>query len=346
MVVDQNPRRFYLRCVRDWLTLVTINTFIAIFLTLVDQGSFWVNLIYSQSIGISIASLVGGLVLRHKKAAPHPFHFLMAIVGGVMIGLAVGTLLTGAAPPSGQKSSNLLSYSFIYSIMIGCVVVYFFYSRGRQEHLNNELNLEKLKQAEIQQKLTTSNLKMLQAQIEPHFLFNTLSNILGLIDQRPDDAKLMLTNLTDYLRGSLDRTRDTDATLGDELALVSAYLNIQRIRMGDRLQFDITADAALSQLKLPPLIIQPLVENSIQHGIEQTIEGGHIGLVIRANHEHLHIQVTDTGQGMGDTERAGIGLSNIRSRLVSLYDNQAELRLSANSPQGLVVDIKLPLECL
>ncbi len=339
-----NPLFCYLHHPKDWLLLIAINTLIAIFLSLVGQSIFWNNFIYSQAIGISIASLIALFVLRSSNPSPNPIYFILAIITGVIIGIGVGTLLTGGSVLTGNNHQKILGNSLAYSFIIGCVVVFFFYTYNKQQQLNNQLNIEKLKQAKVEQALVESNLKMLQAQIEPHFLFNTLSNILGLIDNRPDDAKNMLGNLTDYLRGSLDRTRQSNATLGDEIALVNAYLAIQKIRMGERLNYQFTINESLSTLNFPPLLIQPLVENAIRHGLESEVGGGDIQISINQQQQNLHIVVSDTGKGIKNTTSKGIGLKNIHARLAALYPEQATLTTRPNRPKGLIVEITIPME--
>ena len=343
-MTNADPHSCYLCHPKDWLLLLAINTLIAIFLTLVDQGIFWNNFVYSQAIGISIASLITLFVLRTGNPSPNPIYFILAIVAGVVIGLVVGTLLTGGSELTESNHQKILVNSLAYSFIIGCVVVFFFYTYNKQQQLNNQLNLEKLKQAKIEQALVESNLKMLQAQIEPHFLFNTLSNILVLIDNRPGDAKNMLGNLTDYLRGSLDRTRQNSATLGDEITLVNAYLSIQKIRMGERLNYQLSIDESLSNLNFPPLLIQPLVENAIRHGLESEVDGGNIKIAINQQQQKLHILVSDTGKGIDNMNSNGIGLKNIHARLEALFPQQASLTTRPNTPKGLIVEITIPME--
>ena len=185
---------------------------------------------------------------------------------------------------------------------------------------------------------------LLQAQIEPHFLFNTLSNVIGLIDQRPDDARKMLEHFTHYLRASLSRTREPNTTLEDEMTIVNAYLSIQKIRMGERLNYKITVDETLNATPFPPLLIQPLVENSVRHGLEPEIAGGEIGVEIYKKNNRLTIIVSDTGKGADNLQSDGIGLKNIRERLSSLFPDGASIEIRANRPKGLKTTLQIPLE--
>jgi len=329
----------------QWLKLLVINTLIAIFLTLAAQTNFWINIIYSQSIGISIASLICLIALLRKRKEPSIFLYGVAIILGVIIGFTIASIIiSGGKVIDGENGRDVLISSVIYSTMIGCVVVFYFVLIAKQQSISNQLNVEKLKQVEYERMLTENNLKLLQAQIEPHFLFNTLSNVLSLIDSRPDDAKKMLENFTHYLRASLSRTRENDTTLRDEINVVNAYLNIQKIRMGKRLNFIIDVDDSLNDIPFPPLLIQPLVENSIRHGLESEIEGGNVEIKAVKENKMLSIKVTDTGKGATKLKSEGIGLKNIRARLFSLFQDDAEIKTDVNNPKGLIVTLNIPLE--
>jgi len=329
----------------QWLKLLAINTLIAIFLTLAAQTNFWINIIYSQSIGISIASLICLITLKRKGKEPNIFLYGVAIILGVIIGITFASLIVGSGKiVDGENGRDIMMSSIIYSTMIGCIVVFYFVLIEKQQKISNQLNVEKLKQVEYERMLTENNLKLLQAQIEPHFLFNTLSNVLSLIDSRPDDAKKMLEHFTHYLRASLSRTRENDTTLRDEINIVNAYLNIQKIRMGKRLNFNIEVDDYLNDIPFPPLLIQPLVENSIRHGLESEIEGGNVEIKAVQENDMLFIKVSDTGKGATKLKSDGIGLKNIRERLRSLFQNRAEIKTEVNSPKGLIVTLNIPLE--
>ena len=330
-----------------WLTLAVINTFIAIFLSLVTRSYLWENFVYSQCIGFSIASLVSLIKVYFKEKDPNIIIHALAVVIGVSIGLTLATLLTGRIEVLRDNSSReLMLPSFIYSVMIGSVVVFYFSLISKQQRITNQLNIEKLKKAEYEKALTENNLKLLQAQIEPHFLFNTLSNVLGLIDSRPDDAKKMLEHFTQYLRGSLSRTRENNTTLKDEVSIVKAYLSIQKNRMGKRLNYSINVDETAYELPFPPLLIQPLVENSISHGLESEIDGGEVNVDIKLDNKTLLVCVSDTGKGAKNTNSNGIGLKNIHARLSQLFCGNAEIITQANQPKGLVVTLHIPLENL
>ena len=163
----------------------------------------------------------------------------------------------------------------IFFSVIGFLV---FATRTRLAQTEARLIAAEMESERQERLVTLTELKLLQAQIEPHFLFNTLSNIAGLIHKRPDDAEKTLVNLTRLLRSSLSRTRKTETTVAEEIDIARAYLEIHAIRMSDRLQYRITVDPTVSNAPLPPLLIQPLVENAITHGIDQLEQGGIINI--------------------------------------------------------------------
>jgi signal transduction histidine kinase len=201
--------------------------------------------------------------------------------------------------------------------------------------------------AEAAQLLAEARLRTLQAQIEPHFLYNTLSNVVSLIGSEPDRAKHMLERLIDFLRASLSASRAEQATLGAELDLAGAYLDLLTVRMGARLRWRIEADEACRDLKIAPMLIQPLVENAIMHGIEPKLEGGEI--VVRASCAGglLRIEVSDDGMGLGNAPPrpgGGVGLSNLRERLRSLHGSKAQLQLVENQPAGVSSRLLLPMD--
>ena len=191
-----------------------------------------------------------------------------------------------------------------------------------------------------------AQLRLLQAQIEPHFLFNTLANVQSLIDRDSPRAKLMLETFTDYLRASLEQLRSSDSTLATELAIIGSYLELLQIRMEERLRFEIDASDEALAASLPTLMLQPLVENAIEHGLEPKIEGGRVRIRARVPDGRLEIEVEDDGLGLGSAHRprrhgAGMALCNIRERLHTQYGARAALTLTPLAA-GMQASLSLP----
>jgi len=202
------------------------------------------------------------------------------------------------------------------------------------------------KQEMLQARVTEAQLKLLQGQIEPHFLFNTLANVQSLIDFDPERAKLMLERFTDYLRASLGQLRGDTTTLAQEFAMLQAYLGLMQLRMGERLKVELSLPTELGSVELPPLLAQPLVENAIHHGLEPKIAGGMVAVSARRVDGRLWIEVADDGQGLDAPKRRGgngVALSNIRERLKARFGPSATLELLPRDGGGTLARIQLPL---
>jgi signal transduction histidine kinase len=200
-----------------------------------------------------------------------------------------------------------------------------------------------VRQSDTEKELTVAKLNLLHAQVEPHFLYNTLASAQLLTRADPVRADEMLGHLITYLRHSLPRTNDAPSSLGEELTRARAYLEILRIRMGPRLQMQIDVPDHLLAVPFPAMMLQTLVENAIKHGLEARPGGGTIWILGREDEDGLAVTVADDGQGL-NTERAGtgIGLKNVRERLRLAYGPAASFDLAANYPSGVAATIRLP----
>ncbi len=198
----------------------------------------------------------------------------------------------------------------------------------------------------LEREVLASRLSVLQAQIEPHFLYNTLANVQVLTRKDPAAAELMLTHLIDYLRSAMPAMRSTHSTLGREFQLAHAFLSIMQFRMGGRLAFSVDSPADLLACEFPPTVVGTLLENAIKHGLEPARAGGRIDLKAWHDGARLTVEVADTGVGFSDSSGSGVGLANARERLRMLYGPQAELDLSLNEPTGVVARVLIPLAVL
>jgi len=189
-----------------------------------------------------------------------------------------------------------------------------------------------------------ARLQVLEAQIEPHFLFNALANVKRLYETDRTAGATMMRNLKDYLAVALPQMRAVACTLGRESDHAIAYLNIQQIRMGRRLAFDFDVPSQLRDARMPPLMLLTLVENAVKHGLTPRLEGGRIDVRARVLDEQLRIEVADTGQGFTKSGGGGTGLANTRARLASYFGERGNLSLAINTPQGVVATLVLPYE--
>jgi sensor histidine kinase YesM len=200
---------------------------------------------------------------------------------------------------------------------------------------------QEAQQASLSRQLMEAKLAAMQAQIEPHFLFNTLASVDHLIETDPSAASRMQKNLIAYLRAAIPQMRESSTTLGREGELCRAYLNILQVRMESRLRFEI-AIPEVNNAPLPPMMLPTLVENAIKHGLEPNPAGGEIRIAAVDQDGKLKVSVTDTGMGFSDKPGSGVGLANIRERLQALYDGKGGLTIEPNFPEGTIATIEVP----
>ncbi len=199
----------------------------------------------------------------------------------------------------------------------------------------------------LKRQVSEAKMQMMQAQVEPHFLFNTLASIDHLIETDPPRASTMQKNLIQYLRAALPQMRENATDLGREVDLVSAYLEILKVRMEERLQVAFDVPTGLRSADFPPMMLQSMVENAIKHGLEPKAEGGHLEVVAEIVHGDLRVTVADTGLGFSpggaSTSGTGLGLTNIRERLKLLYGDRANLTIEANQVDGLPIGTRVTI---
>ena len=214
-------------------------------------------------------------------------------------------------------------------------------TRRIAEHRRNEQAAAQ--QTVTEKELTVAKLSLLHAQVEPHFLYNTLASAQYLTRSDPARADEMLGNLIAYLRHSLPRTEDSLSTLGEELERARAYLEILKIRMGNRLNLQIEVPEALKSIPFPAMMLQTLVENAIKHGLEPKSGGGTVWIIARTIDDSLAVTVADDGQGFNaESSGTGIGLKNVRERLRLAYGGAASFAIVANFPSGVAATINIP----
>ncbi|ALT78533.1 hypothetical protein AT984_16390 [Paucibacter sp. KCTC 42545] len=201
-------------------------------------------------------------------------------------------------------------------------------------------------EADTARRLAEARLAVLQAQIEPHFLYNTLATVQYLLKGEPDAADFLLTQLIRYLRLAMPSMRQFSSTLGREFELTDAYLQIARLRMGGRLSVDLDLATALEGIEFPPLVLQTLVENAIKHGVEPKTGPVRIRVFVQRGDSDLRVCVQDDGVGLGGaaTQGGGTGLQNIRERLQSIYGDQARLQIAGLPQGGVMASVTLPLD--
>jgi LytS/YehU family sensor histidine kinase len=271
---------------------------------------------------------------------------LVAVVIGTIIGFSVGNELarwiTGIASPGFYRGSWRQAFALLIgSLVPGLVITYYFYSRETIAGKEAAIQTAQRQAAEHQ-------LKLLESQLEPHMLFNTLANLRVLIGIDPPRAQQMLDQLIAFLRAMLNASRVSQHPLSAEFARLADYLALMKVRMGERLQtqFDLPAD--LGAAPVPALLLQPLVENCIKHGLEPNVAGGCIRVSAARQGDELVLQVRDTGAGLSDahdSDGTRFGLVQVRERLATLYGERASLTLqhAGDADGGTLATIRLPL---
>jgi hypothetical protein len=270
---------------------------------------------------------------------------LPLIVAGTIFGFGVGNPVAGwlTGHHSGGFFRGNLTQSFwllLGALVPGLIITYYFYARETIAAKEAAIQTAQRQAAEHQ-------LKLLESQLEPHMLFNTLANLRVLIGLDPPRAQAMLDQLIAFLRATLSGSRLAQHPLQAEFARLADYLALMQMRMGPRLQTHFELPAELAELPVPPLLLQPLVENCIKHGLEPAVDGGRIDVSARRDGAMLELRVRDTGIGLREASAEGtrFGLVQVRERLAALYGTRAALTLAAadDAEGGTVATVRLPL---
>jgi sensor histidine kinase YesM len=318
------------------ISTLIFNTAIAGVLTMLMPGmAFRIEFIYSQCIGLSVMS-INLLVIRYVKVGITRWAaFAFFLPFSVALGLTIAYSITGVGGWNDPRAWQGMVLGLFFGL-IGAITVLL------SERIKAEVKLRQLLKSESEKREIEAHLKLLQAQIEPHFLFNTLANVSSLIDSDPALAKKLLERLNDWLRVALARARSNHTTLGDELDMLENYLQILKIRFGERLHWNIAVSEADRLRSFPPMLLQPLVENAVRHGIEPKIGGGMIDIRANSNGTALRIEVSDSGVGLISNKANGTGLANVRERLATLFGDAGKLVLMNKAGGGVSALLELP----
>jgi LytS/YehU family sensor histidine kinase len=266
---------------------------------------------------------------------------IASVIVGYMAGVALVDLITQAprTPIVIEPNLRALLLSVTVAVVPAICITYFFYARSKMASLEARTQAALRSAAENQ-------LKLLEAQLEPHMLFNTLANLRVLIGSDPLRAQGMLDHLIAYLRATLAASRTGSHPLASEFERISDYLQLMQIRMGTRLHIQLDLPASLADAPLPPLLLQPLVENAIKHGLEPKVRGGRVHVAAKRGSGTLTLSVRDTGVGLDARPEHGarFGLQQVRERLATLYGAASHLELSpaTDDEGGTLVTVTLP----
>jgi hypothetical protein len=254
-------------------------------------------------------------------------------------------LTTGGHPRLSVDEKRLTGYMMLTfsGVFFGPWLALGYMLRQRDAFARTQALAFDLERSELQRKALDARLRLLQAQVEPHFLFNTLANVQALVDSGSPQASAVLKSLIAYLRAAVPRLNDPATTMHQEVEMVRAYLELMRMRMPDRLAFSLQVDAAARRLQCPPTTLLTLVENAVRHGIDPGEDGGHIDIQVRLSGGRCCISVSDTGVGLTATGTGpGTGLSTLRERLQLAFSGDADLRLTEVEPHGVCAEVDFP----
>jgi LytS/YehU family sensor histidine kinase len=345
-----------------WRTLsigLPLCAFIALAMSVAFRQTFWHQFVFSLAIGLSCMLLIDGgrhLVargLRHwgfgapevRGGWPGWEWMLVIVVTGVWGGIYLGYALAGwwlgiAVSMPGLHDTRTLFVVVTVSLLASLAVTIGAWGRARLAAADAQAQRAQRAAAENQ-------LKLLESQLEPHMLFNTLANLRVLIALDPPRAQAMLDRLIAFLRATLGASRVGTQSLAAEFDRLADYLALMQVRMGPRLQFDFDLPESLLNVPVPPLLLQPLVENCIQHGLEPKVEGGRIDVRAARDGATLVLTVRDSGVGLAAapaTQGTRFGTQQVRDRLAALYGARATFTLEAAAGGGTEARITLPLE--
>lgn len=311
--------------------------------------------VYSLLIGLftwAVIDLGRNLIPSARETGwPRGWQGIALVIAGVVVGYLVGTRLADllcrtfgwyAGYPRFDPGTELRT-SILITALAGITISFYFYAVNKSAYLERKM-------AEARRHANEARLKLLETQLEPHMLFNTLANLRALIGSDPQQAQHMLDHMIAYLRATLNASRAATHPLQAEFDRLRDYLELMSIRMGPRLAFELNLPGDLAQHPVPALLLQSLVENSIQHGLEPKVEGGRVTVSARRDGGDVVLEVADTGVGLNGAIDApasggtGFGIAHVRERLAALYGAAAGVDFSARAEGGSRVTLRYPFQ--
>lgn len=309
------------------------------------ERSYEIPLVYSLFIGLATWVFIdfGRHLFASSAETGWPIGLsgialtVLGILGGYLLGTLASDAWFGWSTWDSGNNRTQLTRSLLITLLAGITASYYFYTIGKNSYLERKMT-------EARQHANEARLKLLETQLEPHMLFNTLANLRALIGSDPARATDMLDRLIAYLRATLSASRQTTHPLSEEFARLRDYLELMAVRMGPRLRYTLDLPEDLGQLPVPTLLLQPLVENSIKHGLEPKVDGGSITVRASRLGDVLTLEVIDTGMGLPTAapEGAGFGLAQVRERLATAYGSHAAIDLVAEPGSGTRAGISIP----
>ncbi len=332
----------------SWTTIAliaTINTGLAGVLWIDDPRPFWHPLVAVQIYGFMIGYCVN---VARPWESERPIRTLAAAVAvGAVVGVILVILVKGYSWEYVAERRKQFGLNLVLAFFNGMAVSLVFHVRLAAAHAQARLARAEADRLLLSKQAIEAELKLMQAQVEPHFLFNTLASVQFLTETDPPAAHRLLGHLIAYLRTALPQLRASSTTLGKELELCEPYLSILRTRIGSRLSFSIDVADGLRAHPFPPNLLISLVENAVKHGIEPSADGGTITIGARREGDRLVVDVVDTGRGIVESRAragGGVGLANVRERLAALYGPRGRFTLVPVEPRGTRATLEIPID--
>ena len=349
------PRIDWSTVLRHYLQVQAFCCVVAAITTLIWPANSYLNQLASATIcGLLIWSLIE--VGRHLvpdrychpardggHGWPKGWRGIALTAFGITAGFLIANPLTDWLLGYGKSSARDLQLSVLITLISGVVATYYFYTRGKAVELAARI-------VATERDASEAKLKLLETQLEPHMLFNTLANLRVLIGSDPARAQHMLDHLIDYLRATLGASRASTHALHTEFERLRDYLALMAVRMGPRLHYTLELPPELANHPVPTLLLQPLVENSIRHGLEPKVEGGSIKVGARREGDWLLLEVSDTGVGFKNASdntpapAGGFGVAQVRERLATVYGPRSAIESIVPPAEGTSTIIRLPYE--
>jgi sensor histidine kinase YesM len=319
-----------------------------LFLVAPGLETFGRLVVFAECVGMTMIACV--VLLRRSRHFPQlrpVVRWLLTGAIAIPVSYIVGHLIAFSLlgePLRIVGHDHLSVVPIIFTVLVGGLALHYFATR-------EQLSKEAAARSEAQRLAVESQLRLLRAQLEPHMLFNTLANLRSLVRADSAQAERMIDQLITYLRSALAASRTESTTLSGEFTQLRAYLDIMSLRMGPRLSYQMELPATLEEIAVPPMLLQPLVENAIKHGLEPKVGPGRIDVIARATDGAIEISVVDSGLGLShdhdssgstDSETSSYGLRHVRERLRAIYGAKASLTLQARAPSGVSAVVSIP----
>ena len=298
-----------------------------------------VDILRAVFVGAAVLFVFGAFESRPRRLPKWLSRTVLRLFAVVLVIPVSAAVLAMLDLDGRQGLARLVGTALLFAPWVAVAAIL----RQRDLQVREQAFAFELERSEFERRVSDARLSLLQAQVEPHFLFNTLANIQALVDSGSPQASKVLASLIAYLRAAVPRMQSQATTLDDEVQLVRAYLDLMQMRMPDRLQYALHIDPAAARLYCPPMTLLTLTENAVKHGIDPSEAGGRIDADIWLRDDRCVLRVKDTGVGLNAVSRGlGTGLSTLRERLKLAFGGDAQLTLTEVVPHGVCAEISFP----